>query len=216
MGQAHFLGGKMPRILDLCCKAGGASWGYHLAGWEVVGVDIELQPDYPFPFIQGNALDIDLTGFDAYHASPPCQRFSPLLALHPQYRENHLDLIDPIRTRLQATGKPYIIENVPAAPLENALFLCGTMFGLRTIKHRKFESNVLLFQPHHHKHKLKAAKLKKPQDDEYWSSYGFFGYKQEAQEALGINWMKTCPEIANAIPPAYTEYLGKQLLEYIS
>jgi DNA (cytosine-5)-methyltransferase 1 len=194
---------RKPRLLDLCCCAGGASMGYSLAGFDVVGVDIDPQPRYPFPFIQADALTVDLEGFDAYHASPPCQRYSLASHFHGTHK-NHPDLIEPIRKRLQATGKPYLIENVEGAPLSDALKLCGAMFGLRVYRHRLFESNLLLFQPGHVTHTVKAAApgaIAKP--GEYWSVGGHFGHKHEAQAAMGIDWMHTVYEIAQAIPPVH-------------
>src|ERR1035437_665181 len=132
-----------PRLLDLFCCAGGAAMGYHRAGFEVVGVDIKPQPHYPFEFHQGDALTYPLEGFDAYHASPPCQRFSAMQMIH-HNQEVWPDLVDPIRQRLIATRKPYVIENVPATPLRVDLMLCGTMFGLRMPRHRIFESNITM------------------------------------------------------------------------
>ena len=202
----------MARLLDLFCKAGGCSMGYHLAGFEVVGVDIEPQPNYPFTFICADALTFPLDGFDVIHASPPCQRYSFASYFHGSHVE-HPDLIDTVRERLQASGKPYVIENVERSPVQNAIKLCGTMFGLQVYRHRLFESNILLFQPAHPRHTAKAAKpgaIAGP--GEFWCVGGHFGQKDKAQRAMGINWMKTQSEIANAIPPAYTEFIGKQLM----
>src|SRR5713226_9004155 len=134
-----------PRLLDLFCGAGGAAAGYARAGFEVVGVDIRPQPRYPFAFHQADALTCSLDGFDAYHASPPCQLYS---RTHRLWKSSvHPDLVDPLRQRLRATGKPYMLENVPGAPLPGSIVLCGTMFGLGVLRHRLFESNVLLFLP---------------------------------------------------------------------
>ena len=214
-----------PRLLDLFCGAGGAGYGYHLAGFEVIGVDIEPQPRYPFTFHLANALNFPLEGFDAYHASPPCQHYSMMLNNNEHLRINHPDLVGQVRSRLQATGKPYVIENVVGAPVENAIMLCGTMFpGLRVKRHRKFESNVLLFQPGQDQKycdSIKVAKASRiPKGDEWWSVVGCFGQKDLAQRAMGITWMKTTgsrdTEIAQAIPPAYTHWIGKQLQQYLS
>lgn len=124
---------SQPVLLDLYCKAGGAAMGYHRAGFRVVGVDIEPQPHYPFEFHQADALTFPLDGFDAYHASPPCQRYSMITKLHGRaIVESHPDLIDPTRYRLKSSGKPYIIENVPQAPLKDAVTLCGSMFNLHS------------------------------------------------------------------------------------
>jgi DNA (cytosine-5)-methyltransferase 1 len=140
-----------PTLLDLFCCQGGAAMGYHRAGFRVVGVDIKPQPRYPFEFVQADALDfLEKHGrsFDAIHASPPCQAFSTLKGM-PNAKE-HPNLIPQTRELLIATGKPYVIENVPKAPLVDAVLLCGTMFGLRTScgaelrRHRLFETNWLL------------------------------------------------------------------------
>jgi DNA (cytosine-5)-methyltransferase 1 len=124
-----------PRIADLFCKAGGAGMGYYRAGFDVVGVDIEPQPRYPFEFVQADALTFDLDGFDAYHASPPCQGFS---AMKRATKVEHADLLTPTRARLLATGRPFVLENVEGAPLHEPWKLCGTQFGLKTRRHRLF------------------------------------------------------------------------------
>ena len=129
---------RKPRLLDLFCGAGGAAMGYHRAGFEVVGVDIKPQPHFPFEFHQVDALTYTLDGFDAYHASPPCQRYSCAVNLH-NNRDSHPDLIDIVRNILLKTGKHYVIENVPGSPLINPTQLCGSAFGLRVRRHRLFE-----------------------------------------------------------------------------
>ena len=129
-----------PRLLDLYCCAGGAAVGYHRAGFDVVGVDIAFQRNYPYEFHQGDALDYVAEHgheFDAIHASPPCQAFSKTRTLH---NNEHPDLVAPTREALQATGKPYIIENVTSAPLRPDVTLCGLMFGLKVFRHRIFET----------------------------------------------------------------------------
>jgi DNA (cytosine-5)-methyltransferase 1 len=203
-----------PRLLDLFGGAGGAAVGYARAGFEVVGVDINPQPNYPFTFYQADALSFPFTGFHAIHASPVCKGYTRMLfAFHPGAREKHPLQIEPVRARLQASGLPYVIENVECAPLIDTIKLCGAMFGLRVYRHRLFESNVLLLQPAHVKHQIKAARpgaIATP--DEFWSVGGHFGHKLEAGLAMGIDWMKTVEEISQAIPPLYTEYIGHQLL----
>lgn len=133
------------KALDLFCGAGGASMGLANAGFEVTGVDIFDQPNYPFTFYKANALEFDLSGFDFIWASPPCQAFT--LAQRIQ-KNQHPDLIEPIRQRLIETNKPYCIENVVGAPLINPILLCGSMFpGLRVYRHRLFESNFKIVPP---------------------------------------------------------------------
>jgi DNA (cytosine-5)-methyltransferase 1 len=205
---------RKPRLLDLCCGAGGAAVGYARAGFEVVGVDMYPQPNYPFAFHQDDALTFPLDGFDLYHASVPCKHWSQATTFHPGAREKHIPLIEPMRQRLQATGLPSVLENVERAPLLNPVKLCGHMFGLRVYRHRLFESNVLLLQPAHRKHIARAADASRiPHSGEFWSICGHFGHKEEAAAAMGIDWMKRVEEIAQAIPPAYTECLGLQLKE---
>lgn len=202
-----------PRLLDLCCCAGGAAVGYARAGFEVVGVDLEPQPDYPFEFYQADVLTVSLSGFDAYHASPTCKGFSVAANFH-HSQDRHVNLIPALRVRLAATGKPYIIENVAGAPLLKRLMLCGAMFGLNVVRHRYFESNVRLARPHHPRHTKRAGKPGAiPAPGEYWCVGGHFGHKEEAASAMGIDWMTRRDDIAQAIPPAYTEFLGRQLLD---
>jgi len=206
-----------PRLLDMGCCAGGAGRGYALAGFEVTGIDLQPQPRYPYLFIQADMFTFPLDGFDAYHVSPHCQRYSIVSLFHTGTRENYPDHIDSIRERLSATGKPYVIENVAGSPVRKDIMLCGAMFGLRTYRHRYFESNVLLFQPPHPKHRQRAADAARiPQGDEYWSICGHFGHKHEAQAAMGIDWMATQHEIAQALPPAYTEWVGRHLMEVLT
>ena len=125
----------IPRLLDLGCKAGGASRGYHNAGWEVVGVDISPQPRYPFEFHQADMLTFPLDGFDAYHASPPCQTWSAYRRRGSGVGDGYPDLIEPMRERLAATGKPYVIENIPGSPLRDWVQLCGSSFWLDVKRH---------------------------------------------------------------------------------
>lgn len=208
-----------PLLLDTFCKAGGAGYGYHLAGFEVVGVDIEPQPRYPFEFHQADALEfIAAHGheFDVIHASPPCQAYSVTAALS---TGNHPDLIEPTRTALLATGKPYVIENVPGSPLVNPVMLCGTMFpGLRVIRHRLFETSpVIWWPPMSCNHNTGGI----PKAGHGASIYGFCsvagngGKKNLWTNAMQIEWM-TLSELSQAIPPAYTKWLGERLLEKLS
>jgi len=214
------MGRRKPRLLDLCCKAGGASVGYARAGFEVVGVDIEPQPRYPFEFHQTDALTFPLDGFDVVHVSPPCQGYSSATACVVGAKEKHPLLIPAFRNRLQVSGLPYVIENVERAKrdMQSPILLCGEMFGLRTYRHRLFESNVPLLVPDHPVHVLRAAKMGRlPQCGEYWSIAGHIPRADRAQrEALGIDWMKTQDEVSNAIPPVYTEWIGLQLIQALS
>jgi DNA (cytosine-5)-methyltransferase 1 len=210
---------KKPRLLDLCCKAGGCSVGYVRAGFEVVGVDIEPQPHYPFGFHQADALTYPLDGFDVVVASPPCQGYSTMSACRPGTAEKYEQLIDVIRERFLASGLPYVIENVEGAyrHMHHPIMLCGEMFGLRTYRHRLFESNIPLIGLDHPKHVLRAAKTSRiPGYGEYWSIAGKFGGIESAKVAMGIDWPMTDKELANAIPPVYTEWIGLQLIQALS
>lgn len=203
-----------PRLLDLFCGAGGSSMGYYRAGFEVEGVDNRPQPHYPFKFYQADALEFPLEGYDAYHASPPCQAYSKITAV--AYRENHPDLIDSTRQALLSTGKPYVIENVECARhlLINPIMLCGSMFGLQIWRHRWFEiypETFFLQTPCSHighpvlvtgTPKRKGVRIKEPTT-------------AEIRVALTTDWM-TKKEMDEAIPPAYTEYIGKQLLKCLT
>ena len=216
---------KKYRLLDLFSCAGGAGMGYHRAGFKVVGVDIDPQPNYPFEFIQANALTLDedfLASFDAIHASPPCQSYSDLAKRN---GNAHLwpRLIERVREMLQGTGLPYIIENVEGAPLLDPIVLCGTMFPpLRVIRHRLFESNIKLVAPTHGKHPLVFTMDKRKNHykklDQNVSFVQVTGGGNcsiaNAKDALGIDWM-TKYELNESIPPAYAAYLGNQLMRYL-
>ena len=199
--------------------------GYHRAGFEVVGVDIEPQPHYPFEFHQADALTYPLEGFDAYHASPPCQRYSLASVIHRNQGKVYPDLIASSRFRLALAGKPFAIENVsPAAKfLINPITLCGTMFNLGVFRHRPFELTFKIETPEHHKHNGKIG------DGKYfsiagaagrWKSWGTVyrnvskGTAEQWRLAMGIDWM-TRKELTQAIPPAYTEYIGKYLMQAV-
>src|SRR3990167_5832997 len=133
------------RLLDLFCGAGGAAMGYHRAGFDVVGVDINPQPRYPFEFHQADALTFPLDGFDAIHASPPCQAYTAMRRLGKNAGSNAPELVDPIRSRLVGSGVPWVMENVVGSPLLNPLMLCGSSFGLGVQRHRLFEGSHLVF-----------------------------------------------------------------------
>jgi len=188
--------------------------GYHKAGFEVVGIDIEKQPKYPFKFVQADALEYlakHHQEFDAIHASPPCQAYTKASKEHRKNGKEYADFLEATRALCKKVGKPYIIENVPDAPMENPVVLCGAMFGLQTYRHRQFESNLLLNVPEHPVHIAKNTKMgRKPKPGEFIQVVGHFSGVPFAQEAMGIDWLGQ-KELAQAIPPAYTEYLGWQL-----
>lgn len=204
---------RRPLLLDLFCGAGGASVGYHRAGFDVVGVDINPQPNYPFEFYQSDALSFPTDGFDVIHASPPCQAYSTTKTMH---SNSHPDLIGQVRHLLR--GKIYIIENVPGAPLNSPIVLCGEMFGLRVIRHRLFEISLPVTAPIHRKHVGRTHGMrhgKYPENPWYFGVYGDGtdkGTTAQWKEAMEIDWM-TRRELAQAIPPAYSEYIGQQLIE---
>jgi DNA (cytosine-5)-methyltransferase 1 len=214
------------RLLDLFCCAGGAAVGYHRAGFDVVGVDIDPQPNYPFEFIQADALTLDdafLRSFDAIHASPPCQSYSDL-AKRNKNAHKWPRLVEPVREMLEDTGLPYIIENVEGAPLIDPVILCGTMFPeLRVIRHRLFEANFPLSVPAHGRHPLVFTHDKRKghyglldQDTAFVQVTGGGNCSvANAKDAMGIDWM-TKNELNESIPPAYTEFLGRQLLQAIA
>jgi hypothetical protein len=203
---------RRPVILDLFCGAGGAGMGYHLAGFDVIGVDIEPQPRYPFRFVQGDALDV-LAGrdllppFDAIHASPTCQRKARVTAWRGR-REDHPNTLTPTLTMLRRQSVPWVVENVPeaAGEMRPDYLLCGTQFGLRVRRHRIFERGN-------------------------WDAYELmpscqcyrnprllpFEHKGERAfaDAMGCEWMNKF-EARQAIPPAYTRFIGEQLIEQLS
>jgi len=204
-----------PKILDLFSGAGGSAMGLHRAGFEVVGVDIARQKHYPFEFHQADALTYPLEGFDAYWASPPCQGYSRTKSLHKHL--SYPDLLGDIRTRLISTGKPWIIENVVGAPFDYWIMLCGTMFGLRTYRHRLFETSFLMMQPEHPKH---IEKVLNCGYNPHWTGFycvtgGGNAPVAVMKQAMGIDWM-TRKEFTQAIPPCYAEYIGKELLKVLA
>lgn len=215
-----------PRLLDLFCCAGGAGTGYHLAGFDVVGVDIAPRPRYPFEFIQADCLTLDpafLASFDAIHASPPCQAHTAMKTMADA--RPHLDLIPQTRAMLIASGLPYVIENVVGAPLRAPFMLCGTMFGLgvkgaQLRRHRLFETNFTVAIP-----TLSTA------CQHGGRTIGIYGegcrdsrrkYDKtipeftvvDGREAMECPWM-TIAELCEAIPPAYTKFIGERMLAHI-
>lgn len=204
---------ERPRLLSLFCGAGGDSVGYHLAGFDVTGIDIDEQPHYPFPFHRADAMTFPLKGYDAIHASPPCQAYSGLNRLG---KQDHLDrpmLIAPIRDRLKAAGAPYVIENVVGAPLLAPIRLCGSSFGLKVQRHRLFEcSFAALAPPCQHNRSSIGVYGDHPQVSVGMNRAHSLA---DAQKAMGIDWMDW-PELCEAIPPAFTEWLGERLIALIS
>lgn len=199
------------RVLDLCCKAGGAAFGYHLAGFEVVGVDIEPQPNFPFEFIQADALTFPLDGFDLIHASPVCKDYSACAVLNDV---RHPRQIEAFRERLAGSGIPYVIENVEGAPLRNPVSLCGAMFpGLRTYRHRLFEASFVIPQPPEPAHVHPLAKMGRPvRPGEWMQVVGHFSDVAAGRKAMRIPWM-TRDELAQAVPPPYTRHVGLAAIE---
>lgn len=229
---------KQLRILDLFCGAGGASVGYNRAGFEVVGIDVNHQANYPFHFIRDDAIEflkamlrggvcyngekwLKLADFDAIHASPPCQSSSALTKGTNAGKWEYPDFIPETRRLLDLTGKPYIIENVQGSAVRRDMVLCGEMFGLAVIRHRYFElGNWTAQAPQHIKHRGRVAGMRHGvwYTGPYFAVYGDGGGKgtiKQWQDAMEMPWTRVRKEIAEAIPPAYTEYIGKELTHYL-
>ena len=210
-----------PRLLDLFCGAGGAAMGYHRAGFDVVGVDIAPQPHYPFEFHQADAMTFPLDGFDAIHASPPCQAYSTLTS----DRSKHPDLYGPTRSMLIAEGLPYVIENVIGAPYSHGIVLCGSMFQPDKTaewvqRHRNFETSWLIFQPScDHAGRPRpltitgATSNGKPKAGRaYETAHSKKPDVRDFPRYMDMPWADP-QEAALAIPPTYTEWIGRQLLD---
>lgn len=201
-----------PRALDLFCCAGGASEGLFRAGFHVTGVDIVDQPHYPFPIHKADAMTFPLDGYDFIWASPPCQRYTNAQRIQ---RNDHPDYVAAIRARLKASGIPYCIENVPGAPLEKPVILCGRMFGLELYRHRLFECSFPVEQPWHSSHDRPQTKMgRPPKDGEIMQVVGNFSGVEQAKLAMGIHWMVR-DELREAIPPAYAEHIGRAAMAHI-
>lgn len=221
-----------PLLLDLFSGAGGCGYGYHLAGFDVIGVDIAPQPNYPFPFVQADALEYldteDLSRFSAIHASPPCQGYSHARHFH-NAKHGTPKLIPEVREGLESIGLPWVIENVVGSELPDAIQLCGSMFGLAVRRHRWFACSHLLFAPGPCSH---TPGFYNPVGNKV-RGYGTFAsdttyldatgraHKREGyyrrdvgREAMGISWMSV-PELCQAVPPAYTQWVGLQLIKVI-
>ena len=202
-------GDEIVKVLDLFCGAGGAAMGLHRA-WpdaDIVGVDIEPQPRYPFTFIQGGWESVDPADFDFIWASPVCKRYTRMLNHGLTTRTNHTDFIPDVREVLISSGKSYVIENVVGSPLRNPGMLCGEMFGLRVMRHRLFECSFPVLWPNHIPHRGKGNRVM-GDGGYYLRVYGHETGKREWGAAMGIDWMKS-PELAQAIPPAFSEYIAK-------
>jgi len=203
------------RCLDLFCGAGGAALGLCRCGMDVTGVDIRNQPRYVTArFMMGDALAQDLTRFDFVWASPPCQHHSRMSGCRDGLRESYQDLIGKVREMLTAWGGPWIIENVMGAPLRDPVMLCGAMFGLKTYRHRFFESNIPLTAPPHSPHTTPTSKAGHWKPGTFVSVAGHCAPIQMCRDAMGIDWMNR-EELAEAIPPAYSEHLGRQAMAWI-
>lgn len=214
---------RKPRLLDLFSCAGGAGMGYHRAGFEVTGVDIQPQPRYPFTFVQADALEYLATHwheFDAIHASPPCQAHTAAQVLHGR---EHPDLLPQTRAMLTAQPRPWVMENVSGAPMPGALVLCGTEFGLNVRcqdgvvrelrRHRLFESSVFLMGAggcHHTRPAISVFGHGGPRLTPRPGA-AYEGQVTERRAVLGIDWMNR-DEMSQSIPPSFTEFIGEQLL----
>jgi len=210
------------KALDLFCGVGGVSVGLFNSGFEVVGVDINDQPNYPFKFINKSVFDLDLkfmAEFDLIHASPPCQAY---LDGNQNNSRNHPKLIEPVRKLLDDIGKPYIIENVELAPIRHDLMLCGEMFQLKVLRHRFFEiQGFHVPQLKHIKHNGTVAKgdyvgvySGSIPNDVLRKKYGPIKFSlNQRKQAMNIHWAKNLKELFEAIPPKYYEYIGKQFIK---
>lgn len=207
--------GTRPRLLDLFCCQGGAGEGYRQAGFDVTGVDAAPQPRNPHRFVLADALHyLSEHGheYDAIHASPPCQAWTATQRIQ---NNLHPDYIGPVRKLLRASGKPYVIENVPGAPLRDPVTLCGAMFGLRLYRHRLFETNWPIVQPQHPAHLAPQVKMgRKPKPHEMLQPVGNFSGVAEAREAMGMPWANR-DGLREAIPPAYTKHIGLHLQAHL-
>jgi DNA (cytosine-5)-methyltransferase 1 len=230
------------RVLDLFCCAGGAAVGYHRAGFDVIGVDIAPQSNYPYPFILGDALEVlrrlidgegvtasdgqtyYLGDFVAIHASPPCQAYTHARHIANRGRDDHPRLIEPVREALKASGLPYVIENVVGAPLENPVTVCGVAMGLDVKRHRLFESNVWLMVPpcacgdYRERQFVSTPRIDGSRPlSRYVNPLASETTHEDFARALGIDWIpkrgkRPAPELHEAIPPAYTEHIGSYLM----
>lgn len=235
---------KRPLLLDLYCCQGGASKGYADAGWDVIGVDMQAQPRYPYLFKRDDALltlrallsgwrmyvslpsapgdvrVIGLDSIDAIHASPPCQARTKAQKIQ---GNTHPNLIAPTRELILETGLPYVIENVvpeDAAsdpdPLVDPVMLCGAMFGIETYRHRLFETNFDLTVPAHPEHRVRTTKMgRRPIEGEYMHIVGNFTNPERARQIMGMPWASR-DGLREAIPPVYSEHIGLQMMAHLA
>lgn len=217
-----------PLLVDAFCCAGGARKGYHDAGFDVVGIDLEPQPHYPYEFVQGDAVKLlgdrgFMAQFAAAGASPPCQRKSKMTVCRPGVAATYPDLIGPVHRRLVAWGGPWIIENVEGAglPGQDDLFgaygamLCGTMFGRELYRHRWFQGNIPLHALHHPRHIKPGSAAGHWKPGTVISVEGNCSPIALAREVMAIDWMPR-ENLAEAIPPYYAEHLGRILLGHLA
>jgi hypothetical protein len=218
------------RILDAFCRKGGSSAGYVAAGFHVTGVDIEdhSRGYAGHEFVQGDAIGfIKEHGheFDAIHAGPPCQRDCALTAGTNAHRAGlHVSLLAPTRDALDATGVPYVIEQPQGkAVMRKDLLLCGLQFGLKVFRHRQFElggwAATSPRHPSHQGHRVAGWRHGVRYEGDMVAVYGDGGGKGSVadwQRAMGIDWMSDKKDLAEAIPPAYTEWVGRQLLDRLA
>lgn len=215
--------GDRLRLLDLFCGAGGCSVGYARAGFEVMGVDVEPHSDYPFTLRVADALAVltdggFVRGFDVVHASPPCQAYT---TMSNRKRGDWPDLIAPVREALRATGRPYVIENVPgaAALMLGPVLVHGGMFGLGVNRPRLFECSLPLMAYRAPSVRDPVGVYGKLDGRRLWTRVDGSEQRaarslEEARSAMGIDWMSWA-DLTEAIPPAYTEFIGVQLLEHL-
>jgi DNA (cytosine-5)-methyltransferase 1 len=210
-----------PRLLDLCCGAGGAAMGYHRAGFDVVGIDKDDQPHYPFEFHRDDALEFLSRisgGFDAVHASWPCQGFTAYRRRGNGVGDGYPDLVTPGRKLLEASGLPWVMENVRGSPVRPTVHLCGSSFGLDVQRHRWFETNIPMMSPPcvHGIWKPRFPCATNRTNLRRTVEIGVYRIPLAVQRAaMGIEWM-TLDELTEAIPPAYTEYIGSELADHLA
>jgi len=200
-----------PRLLDLFCGAGGAAEGYHRAGFDVTGVDLVQQPRYPYEFTRDDAMNVPLGGYDAYHASPPCHDH---ILRKPAAADGTGWMLAAIRQRFETTGRPWVIENVPGAPMRADYTLCGCMFGLAVRRERWFETSWHAFTLRppcdHHRPAVSVYGHGGKRSHMRGGDLGAYVDLAETRTAMGIAWM-TARELSQAIPPAYTQLIGAEL-----